>query len=176
MFCWQCEQTAKGTGCTSFGVCGKSPDVANLQDLLIYLLRGLSQVAVEGRKVGVKDEKIDVFIAEATFATLTNVNFDPEDLAKRYIQKTVELRETLKAKVKAAGGKVAFGPAADLIPEKTIDGMVKQGKKVGVKADSPDNPDLQGLKWLLIYGIKGVAAYTYHAYRFGKKDDNVFFS
>ncbi|MCX8150638.1 MAG: hydroxylamine reductase [Candidatus Bathyarchaeota archaeon] len=174
MFCWQCEQTAKGTGCTTFGICGKSPEVSNLQDLLIYLLRGISQLAVEGRKVGVKDEKTDVFITEATFATLTNVNFDSEDIVERYIRKAIELREILKAKVEAAGGSVDFGPAVDLIPEKTIDGMVKQGKKVGVKADSLDNPDLQGLKWLLIYGIKGVAAYTYHAYRFGKKDDKVF--
>lgn len=174
MFCWQCEQTAKGQGCTTFGVCGKSPDVANLQDLLIYLLRGVSQLAVEGRKVGVKDEKTDVFIAEATFATLTNVNFDADDLVNRYIKKTVELREALKAKVKAAGGKVDFPGALDLVVEKTVEGMVKQGKQVGIKADSADNADLQGLHWLLIYGIKGVAAYAYHAYRFGKKDDKVF--
>ena len=174
MFCWQCEQDAQGIGCSTFGVCGKSPDVANLQDLLIYLLRGTCQLAVEGRKVGVKDEKTDLFIAEATFATLTNVNFDPEDLANRYIKKTVELREAIKAKVKAAGGKVDFQGAATLVPEKTIEGMIRQGKQVGIKADSADNPDLQGLHWLLIYGIKGVAAYTYHAYRFGKKDDKVF--
>jgi hydroxylamine reductase len=174
MFCWQCEQTAKGQGCTTVGVCGKSPNVANLQDLLIYLLRGASQLAVEGRKVGVKDEKTDVFIAEATFATLTNVNFDPENLVNRYIKKTVELRETLKAKVKAAGGKVDCHGAADLVVDKTVEGMIRQGKQFGIKADSAANADLQGLHWLLIYGIKGVASYTYHAYRFGKKDDKVF--
>ncbi|MCW4019073.1 MAG: hydroxylamine reductase [Candidatus Bathyarchaeota archaeon] len=174
MFCWQCEQTAHGTGCSTFGVCGKSPDVANLQDLLIYLLRGTSQLAVEGRKVGVTNEKTDIFIAEATFATLTNVNFDPEDLANRYIKKTVDLREALKEKVKAAGGKTDFQGAATIFPEPTIEGMIRQGPQVGIRADSADNPDLQGLHWLLIYGIKGVAAYAYHAYRFGKKDDNVF--
>ena len=173
MFCFQCEQTAKGQGCTTFGVCGKSPEVATLQDLLIYTLRGISQIALEGRKVGVKDEKTDLFISEALFATLTNVNFDPDNIIA-YITKAVELRESLKTKVKAAGGKTDFHGAADLVVEKTKEGMLKQGKQVGIKSDSVDNADLQGLHWLLIYGIKGVAAYAYHAYRFGKKDDKVF--
>jgi hydroxylamine reductase len=174
MFCWQCEQTAQGKGCSTFGVCGKSPDVANLQDLLIYLLRGTSQIAVEAKRVGVADEQTDLFIAEAAFATLTNVNFDPDDLINRYIKKTLELREDLKAKVKAAGGKVDFQGAASMVPEETLEGMVKQGKQVGIQADSADNPDLQGLHWLLIYGIKGVAAYAYHAYHLGKQDPKVF--
>jgi hydroxylamine reductase len=173
MFCFQCEQTAKGQGCTTFGVCGKSPEVATLQDLLIYVLRGASQLALEARTVNVKDETTDVFISEAAFATLTNVNFDPDNIIA-YINKAVELREALKAKVKAAGGKVDFHGAADLVVEKTKEGMLKQGKQVGIKSDSVDNADLQGLHWLLIYGIKGVAAYAYHAYRFGKKDDKVF--
>jgi hydroxylamine reductase len=173
MFCFQCEQTAKGQGCTTFGVCGKSPEVATLQDLLIYVLRGVSQLTLEARKVGVKDEKTDVFISEAAFATLTNVNFDPDNIIA-YITKAVELREALKTKVKATGGKVDFHGAADLVVEKTKEGMLKQGKQVGIKSDSVDNADLQGLHWLLIYGIKGVAAYAYHAYRFGKKDDKVF--
>ncbi len=80
MFCYQCEQTAKGQGCTKIGVCGKQPDVAALQDLLTYLLKGLSQVATEGRRVGVTDRQVDVFTCEALFTTLTNVNFDPEDI------------------------------------------------------------------------------------------------
>ena len=173
MFCFQCEQTAKGTGCTTFGVCGKSPEVATLQDLLIYTLRGISQIALEGRKVGVKDEKTDLFISEALFATLTNVNFNPDSLII-YINKAAELRESLKTKVKAAGGKTDFHGAANLVLEKTKECMLKQGKQVGIKSDSADNPDLQGLHWLLIYGIKGVAAYAYHAYRLGKSDDKVF--
>ena len=78
MFCYQCEQTAKGQGCTVMGVCGKTPEVANLQDLLVYKLRELSQLVLQAQKTGFKDEKIDVFIAEALFVTLTNVNFDPE--------------------------------------------------------------------------------------------------
>ncbi len=78
MFCYQCEQTAKGEGCTKVGVCGKQPDVAALQDLLIYVLKGLSLYAVEGRKVGVISQEVNVFTCEATFSTLTNVNFDSE--------------------------------------------------------------------------------------------------
>ena len=76
MFCYQCEQTAKGEGCVKGGVCGKLPDVAALQDLLTYALIGLSLVAAEGRKVGVSDHEINVFTCEALFSTLTNVNFD----------------------------------------------------------------------------------------------------
>jgi hydroxylamine reductase len=83
MFCYQCEQTAKGEGCTKIGVCGKQPDVAALQDLLLYATKGLSLMALEGRKVGIRDEATDRFACEALFSTLTNVDFDPariEDL------------------------------------------------------------------------------------------------
>jgi hydroxylamine reductase len=78
MFCYQCEQTAKGEGCTRVGVCGKDPDVAALQDLLVYALQGLSQVATEARKVGVVDSEVNGFTVEALFSTLTNVDFDPQ--------------------------------------------------------------------------------------------------
>ena len=172
MFCWQCEQTNKGTGCTTFGVCGKSPEVATLQDLLIYTLRGLSQLALEARKAGIKDEKTDLFIAEAMFATLTNVNFDPQSITT-YLNKAVNLRESLRAKVKTAGGKTDF-PAAKLTPEKNQENLIKQGRQFGIHADPTLNPDLRGLHWLLTYGIKGVSAYAYHAARLGKKDPKVF--
>lgn len=173
MFCYQCEQTSKGQGCTTFGVCGKSPEVAALQDLLIYMLRGLSQLAVEGKKVGVKDEQLNLFICESAFVTLTNVNFDP-DIIVGYIEKSAKLRDTLREKVRAAGGYVEFNGPVDLILEKTKEGLIAQGRKVGVDADPSVDPELNGLHWLLIYGIKGVSAYAYHAYRFGKKDDRVF--
>ena len=99
MFCNQCEQTAKGKGCTIVGVCGKQPDVAALQDLLIYTVKGLSQVATEGRKVGVVDPEVNRFTCEAMFATLTNVDFDPERFVQ-FIQRSIELRDSLKEKVK----------------------------------------------------------------------------
>jgi hydroxylamine reductase (hybrid-cluster protein) len=89
MFCYQCEQTAKGTGCTVQGVCGKSPEVAALQDLLLYSLMGLSQVAVEGRKVGVSDNDVNVFTVKAAFSTLTNVDFDPDRFMDLILKHTV---------------------------------------------------------------------------------------
>src|SRR5512136_3270688 len=105
MFCYQCEQTAKGEGCTKAGVCGKESDVASLQDLLIYSLKGLSLYAVEGRKKGVVDPEVNDFTCKALFSTLTNVNFDPDRFVQ-LIQRVVTLRESLKTKVKAAGGDV----------------------------------------------------------------------
>ena len=126
MFCYQCEQTAKGTGCTVQGVCGKSPEVAALQDLLLYSLMGLSQVAVEGRKVGISDNDVNVFTVKAAFSTLTNVDFDP-DRFMDLIRQSTTLREKLKAQVDSAGGNVEWsdGPAA-FQPKNSLDDLVKQ--------------------------------------------------
>jgi len=173
MFCYQCEQTTEGKGCTTFGVCGKNPEVAALQDLMIHMIRGLSQLALEGKKVGVKDELLNLFICESAFATLTNVNFDPDTLIE-YINKSVKLRDNLCEKVRSAGGYVGFHGPVDMQLEKTKEGLIKQGEQVGINADASNDPDLKGLHWLLIYGVKGVSAYAYHAYRLGKKDERVF--
>ncbi len=107
MFCNQCEQTAKGIGCNIAGVCGKNEEVADLQDLLIHALQGLALYAQEARKKGIVDEATDLFTYEAIFSTLTNVDFDPERFVI-LIKRTVELREAMKVKVAAAGGKVRF--------------------------------------------------------------------
>jgi len=171
MFCYQCEQTSKGTGCTVAGVCGKTADVATLQDLLIYMLRGLSQLSIEAGKAGLKDEKIDVFTCEALFSTLTNTNFDPEAIAA-YIRKTAQLQEQLRNKLQSAKGKV--NTTFNLTLEKTTEGLVAQGKRYGINSEPTMDPDLHSLQWLLTYGVKGVAAYTYHAYLLGKKDSKVF--
>ncbi len=174
MFCYQCEQTAKGQGCTLVGVCGKTPDVATLQDLLVYMLRGLSQVTLESTKVGVLTEEVNVFTCEALFATLTNVNFDPDAIVA-YIRKTAELRDQLRKETQAAGGHLVTsrGPT-NLALEKTKEGLIAQGKLVGIRSDPATDPDLHSLQWLLTYGLKGAAAYTYHAYILGKKDNKVF--
>ena len=174
MFCFQCEQTSKGEGCTKIGVCGKTSDVAALQDLLIYATKGLSLYAIEGRKVGVSDEELDHFACETIFSTLTNVDFDPDRLVD-LIKQTVRQRDGLKAKVQAAGGKIDFvESAATFTPETTVEGLVAQGEKVGVKSDPDINPDILSLKELLIYGIKGTAAYADHAAHLGQTDDKVF--
>jgi hydroxylamine reductase len=174
MFCYQCEQTAKGQGCTIVGVCGKTPDVAALQDLLIYLLRGVSQLAMDAEKVGVKEEQLSVFTCKALFATLTNVNFDAANIVE-YIKKAAELREQLKMKIQATGAQITVnkGPVT-LMLGKTKEDLIEQGRLVGIKSDPEENPDLHSLHWLLTYGLKGVAAYTYHAYLLGKKDPAVF--
>src|SRR5512139_221459 len=119
MFCYQCEQTFQGKGCTVMGVCGKNPEVATLQDLLVYVLRGVSQLQTEAAKVGINDENVSVFTSEALFATLTNVNFDPEGIMK-YLSRAVELRDRLRAKIVSKGGHVPSpGGPATLVLEKT---------------------------------------------------------
>jgi len=174
MFCYQCEQTAKGEGCTNIGVCGKQSDVAALQDLLVYALKGLSLYAQAGRNAGVTDRTVNVFTAGALFSTLTNVDFD----ATRFIQlinRCVELREGLKAKVSAAGGKVDFTDAAARFrPEATLEGLVKQGEEVGLKSGPSANPDILSLQHVVLFGVKGVAAYADHAQILGQEDDAVY--
>ncbi len=174
MFCFQCEQTSKGEGCTKIGVCGKKPEVAALQDLLMYAVKGLSLVAVEARNVEIRDPEIDHFACEAIFSTLTNVDFDPNRFVE-LIHQAVKFRDELKAKVTAAGGEADFldGPA-NFTPGSTLEGLVAQGETVGVKSDPNIDPDILSLRELLIYGIKGVAAYADHAKILGKTDDRIF--
>jgi hydroxylamine reductase len=174
MFCFQCEQTAKGEGCDKVGVCGKGPDVAALQDLLVYTLKGLSLYAIEADKAGVSDEAVGNFTAEALFSTLTNVDFDPERFVK-LIRQSVDHRDQLKGKVQSAGGSVdIIDGAARFSPESTLEGMIAQGEAVGVKSDPGIDPDILSLKELLTYGIKGAAAYADHARILGKRDDAVY--
>lgn len=174
MFCFQCEQTSKGEGCTKIGVCGKQPEVAALQDLLVYAVKGLSQYAVEGRRVGVSDPEVDRFTSKALFSTLTNVDFNPARFVE-LINETVKQREALKEKVRSAGGKTGFteGPAV-FKPESSMEAMVKQGEKVGVKSDPDINPDILSLKELLVYGLKGAVAYADHAAILGQEDERVY--
>ncbi len=174
MFCYQCEQTAKGEGCEKMGVCGKQPDVAALQDLLTHAMKGLALFAVEGRKVGVNDRETNVFTCEAMFSTLTNVNFDPKDIAV-FIKRAVELRDGLKAKVKAAGGKTDFAEdAATFIPASTLEGMIAQGEQHGLKSDPSIDPDILSLQHTVLFGLRGVSAYADHAQILGQEDDSVY--
>jgi len=169
MFCYQCEQTAQGRGCTQMGVCGKNPEVAALQDLLIYAIKGLSMVASEGRKRGIYDREIDRFVCEATFSTLTNVSFDPERIAA-LVRKTVYYRDRLNLLVKAKlpDSMAGFKPADDTV------GMVEQGEKVGIKSEPDAGSDVHSLRWTLIYGLKGISAYADHAAILGKEDEGVY--
>ena len=165
MFCYQCEQTAKGQGCTIIGVCGKNSEVANLQDLLVYKLCELSQLAIIANNAGMRDEQVDMFTSEALFATLTNVNFDPKDIVA-YLKQAEEFQLKLQEKLHNKN------PYLKL--EATTEGMVEQGKARGIQSEPNMDADLHSLQWLLTFGLKGVAAYTYHAYLLGKKDNKVF--
>ncbi len=174
MFCYQCEQTAKGEGCMKMGVCGKEPEVAVLQDLLIYALKGLSLVAVQGRKTGIIDREANVFTVKALFSTLTNVDFDPERFVE-LIRRCVEVREGLKEKIRKAGGQIEIAESSAMFkPEATLEGLVAQGEKVGLKSDPSINPDILSLQHTLLFGIKGIAAYADHAQILGQEDDQVY--
>ena len=174
MFCNQCEQTAKGIGCTKIGVCGKSEDTAALQDLLTYAVQGLSLVAEDGRKHGVVDPAVNRFTAEAVFACLTNVDFDPLRF-QAWINKAVQLREAMKAKVAAAGSSTAFtAPAAVYTPAETLQGLVAQGQALDFINSLDSNEDLRSLKQIAVYGIRGLAAYADHAAILGQEDDSVY--
>lgn len=170
MFCNQCEQTAKGTGCTQIGVCGKQPDVAALQDLLIYACQGLSVVAFEAAKKGIQDKETDLFIYKAVFSTLTNVNFDPERFVP-LIHKAVELRKCMTARVGSLGV-ISDCPCLGFIPAADMAGLVAQGEAHAINAVDP-NADIQSLKQTVLYGIKGVAAYADHAALLGQYDGSV---
>jgi hydroxylamine reductase len=174
MFCYQCEQTVGGKGCTAVGVCGKTSSVAALQDLLIYSLKGLALYAVAGRQKGIQDKEANRFIPESLFSTLTNVDFDPERLAA-LVRKSVALKEKLKQKVTSAGGALPFEDgSASYQPAATTDGLVADGKKVGLKSDASINPDLLSLQHTLLFGLKGVSAYVDHAMKLGQEDDKVY--
>jgi len=174
MYCNQCEQTAKGIACTVMGVCGKTEPLANLEDLLTHAVEGLCIVADAGRKVGVIDNAVDRFVCEAIFSCLTNVDFDPARF-EALINKTVKLREALKVKVQAAGGQTDFtAPAATFTPAASLTGLEEQGAALHFINTLDTNPDLQSLKQITMYGLRGLAAYADHAAILGQEDDSVY--
>jgi hydroxylamine reductase len=174
MFCYQCEQAAKGVACTIQGVCGKQPDIAALQDLLIYTLMGLAQVAVEGRKVGVIDRDVNVFTVKAAFSTLTNVDFDPYRF-QELIGQSVAKREKLKEKVKNAGGPAQWPDGAATVQVKsTVEELVQQAEQFGLQSYHEGDNDVLSLKHTVLFGIKGVCAYADHAQILGQEDDSVY--
>jgi hydroxylamine reductase len=167
MFCFQCEQTAKGEGCTKIGVCGKNPEVAALQDLLLHAVKRLSVYAVVAREKGIVDAAVNKFTCEAIFSTLTNVDFDPDRFVALINDADSHTRQLIEKTGAVAG-------APDFKPESGLAGLVAQGEAVGIKADPTLDPDLLSLRELLIYGIKGLAAYADHARILGQEDDAVY--
>jgi hydroxylamine reductase len=174
MFCHQHEQTAEGGMCTELDVCAKQHDVAALQDLFIYVVKGLSQVALEGRKFGINELETGQFICKAIGATLPNDEVDREGYTE-FIYEAVEKREALKEMVKAAGGRIDFGDGpATFEPGATSETLMAQGEKVGILSDVGTYADILSLHELLIDGIKGIVACADHAAGLGKEDSHVY--
>jgi hydroxylamine reductase len=171
MFCNQCEQTAKGFACTVRGVCGKTHETDVLQDLLIYTCAGLAEVALLAEERGVKKPEVDFFLMEAMFSTLTNVNFDPERI-RDYIEKAVELRESLKKEANIQTG----SPISNFKPAKSMEELIKQGEEREIEPTvfREEGEDVGSLKLTILYGLKGIAAYAYHAEKLGVRNEEVY--
>jgi len=179
MFCYQCEQTAGGTGCTVHGVCGKDPKTAALQDLLVYAAKGIAMYARRARALGATDREMNVFTLEALFTTVTNVNFDPERIEK-VIRKAAALRDKARKLYEGAdAGKGVTpeklsGPAA-WQPASGTDGLLKQAEEIGISVRRKAlGDDVAGLQELLTYGLKGLSAYADHAQILGQEDPKVY--
>ncbi len=161
MFCYQCQETAKGSGCTVQGVCGKKADVANLQDLLIYTLKGISAYTVEARKAGIATAAADKFVMEGLFATITNANFDKEYFVT-LIKQALAVRDSVKAELAKAG--VTAAVSHDSAVWFADDAAAFEAKAATVGILATENEDVRSLRELLTYGVKGMAAYAEHAF------------
>ena len=172
MFCYQCQETAKGTGCTVRGVCGKTSDVANLQDLLLFVLKGIAHYRVQLRALDAVDHSADRFILDGLFMTITNANFDKQRFVEK-IKEAIQLREQLKQTFLEKGGKpekITFEGAfwtAD-----TLEEMEAKAGHVGVL--STENEDIRSLREMLTYGMKGMAAYTEHAHNLRHENPSIY--
>ncbi|HAT4302615.1 hydroxylamine reductase [Clostridium perfringens] len=172
MFCFQCQETAGCKGCTVRGVCGKTEDVAKIQDLLIFVTKGLATVVNEGRKVGIVDKKVNRMIIDNLFITITNANFDFKAIEKR-VKDTLVAREELKERVQAKGGNPVgsdFKGCATWTAT-TSEEMMEKASQVGVLAT--ENEDIRSLRELIMYGLKGLAAYMEHAMNLGHDKEEV---
>lgn len=167
MFCNQCQEALNGKGCTKNGVCGKKGEVADLQDSLIYVLKSVAFYNSEARKAGLNEIATDSYIIESLFATLTNTNFDGAEI-EHLIEKGFGLRDDIKGKLL---GKTLFidkelSEVANVTPESI--------KEMDVGYLAIENEDIRSLRELLIYGLKGLAAYAHHADILGYRDDAIF--
>ena len=172
MFCYQCQETAKGTGCTVRGVCGKTSDVANLQDLLLFILKGIAHYRVQLRALDAVDHSADRFILDGLFMTITNANFDKQRFVEK-IKEAIKLREQLKQTFLDKGGKtekITFEGA--FWTANTLEEMESKAGFVGVL--STENEDIRSVREMLTYGMKGMAAYTEHAYNLGHENPSIY--
>lgn len=177
MFCFQCEQTSQGTGCCTVGVCGKSPETANLQDLIVHIVMGISRYAHAVRQFGMRDKYMDTKVMEALFMTLTNVNFDRSE-------HMLYIKELLKVLMDARNLYENVCRSNGLAPEK-FDGPLESlcldnecevmafAHTLSIEKRMHNNEDIVGLQELITYGVKGLSAYAHHAYLLGYYDEEV---
>ncbi|MCL1937675.1 MAG: hydroxylamine reductase [Candidatus Azobacteroides sp.] len=172
MFCFQCQETAKGTGCTIKGVCGKTEDLANLQDLLIYLMKGISQFTIRLREKGEEMPEANKFITDGLFMTITNANFDKQRFVSK-IKEACLMRDKVKNRL-IEKGEMDPPMGCDCLTWKaeTLDKIEEKAKRVGVL--STVNEDIRSLREMLTYGIKGMAAYAEHAANLGFEDSEIY--
>jgi len=178
MYCYQCEQTKDGIGCTGYGICGKDPTSAALQDLLVHMTKGIGAFAHRARQLDVRDPEVDRFAVETLFTTVTNVNFDPKRLSE-LLDRAIELRDRARTlyvdAARSAGqqpelleGIAAWEPAA------ALEERLVQAEQISIQARKARlGDDAVGLQELLTYGLKGAAAYTNHALILGQEDESV---
>jgi len=178
MFCRQCEQAAQNVACEVMGNCGKDPKVAALLDLMIFGLQGVAIYAHEARQLGVKDREVDLFMLDGLFTRVTNVNFDPEDIARRLQRchgmkaRAKELFEKAYREQKGGSPPQLSGPAAWTPPGST-EALVAQGREHGVLTWNSD-PDILSAIEILIYGLMGMGAFAWHATELGKEDEEIY--
>lgn len=169
MYCFQCQETAKNQGCTARGVCGKTEETANLQDLLIYVLRGISIYGEKAKQAGELDKKKGIFIAQSLFLTITNANFDNNRIIAQ-IKEGLKIRDELKSKY---GDKLEGELHESAVwYSDDVEVFYKKASEVGVLSQKDE--DVRSLRELLIYGLKGIAAYADHAAILGFEDENIY--
>lgn len=164
MFCFQCQETAKNKGCTVKGVCGKTDEVANLQDLLVFLTKGISIFNNEARKKGLNEAATDHFIIRSLFSTITNVNFDKDFFIKK-VREALEVRNQIRLELKNNGVELNDLHESATWQGFTPDEYLRKAKNIGVL--DTDDEDVRSLRELTTYGIKGIAAYAEHALNLG---------
>ena len=171
MFCFQCQETAKGTGCTIAGVCGKKDNVANMQDLLVFVTKGISFFTTRLRELGIETDGAGKFVVDSLFMTITNANFDFDRFVVR-VREGLKLRDELQEKYLKAGGSIP----ADVHESATWTGNTVEefeAKNVSIGVLATKNEDVRSLRELVVYGVKGMAAYTEHASNLGFTDKSI---
>lgn len=175
MFCYQCQEAAKGVGCTIKGVCGKTPEVSNLQDLLMYSLKGLSIFTVEARKNGMEYNEVNQFIMESIFTTITNANFDKNAFIKRIgqaLEYRNNIRQELKKKDIVLNEKELHSSA--IWQAFTADEYLRKANNPSTGVQGTENEDVRSLRELITYGVKGLAAYAEHARNLNEENPELY--